>query len=205
MKRILFLLTAAGITAAGPLAQGQALPTATRLADLQLGGGYTFAKSDYVPNYIRGFMFYGDYDLLGHYGLEVNFHQLTDPNPDPLVPHNHFSERTYEVGGRYLRHYHHERFAPYAKLLYGRGVVNFRAKQVYVPAGLLTYIDNVAYNMAVVGGGLDYRLMPRINVRADFEFQHYFASDADLPNGLTPKLFSFGVAYHFPAHGPGRR
>lgn len=205
MKRFPVFFAVAALAAAGALAHGQALPTATRLADLQLGGGYTFAKSDYVPNTIRGFMFYGDYDLLGHYGLEVNFHQVTDPNPDPLVPRNHFSERTYEVGGRYLRHYGHQRFAPYAKLLYGRGVVNFRAQQVYVPAGLLTYIDNVAYNMAVLGGGLDYRLTPHLNLRADFEYQHYFASDRDLPNGLTPKLFSFGAAYRFPVRGPGRR
>ncbi|HEY5381525.1 MAG TPA: outer membrane beta-barrel protein [Acidobacteriaceae bacterium] len=205
MNRFLVLLVAAGLLAAAPLSHGQALPTATRLADLQIGGGYTLANSDYVPNRIRGFMFYGDFDLRGHYGLEADFHQVTDPNPDPLVPSNHFSERTYEVGGRYLRHYHHQRLAPYAKLLYGRGVVNFRAQQIYVPAGLLTYIDNVAYNMAVLGGGLDYRLTPHINLRADFEYQHYFASDRDLPSGLSPTLFSFGVAYRFPVRGPGRR
>jgi opacity protein-like surface antigen len=195
----------AGFAAAAPFALSQALPTATRLADLQIGGGFTVANSDYVPNDIRGFAFYSDFDIRGHYGLEVDFHQVKDPNPDPLVPSNHFSERTYEVGGRYLRHYDHQRLAPYAKVLYGRGVANFRAHQIDVPAGVLTYIDNIAYNMAALGAGVDYRLTSRVNARADFEYQHWFASDAELPKGLSPSLFTFGVAYHFPARGPGRR
>lgn len=203
MKYLFLSLVAAGLAASGPLAHGQASPTATRLADLQLGGGYTLTRSDYVPNTIRGFSFYGDFDILGHYGIEADFHQAVDPNPDFIVPHNHFSEHTYEIGGRYLRHYN--RLSPYVKLLYGRGVANFPAHQIYVQQGLLTYIDNIGYNIATVGGGVDYRLTHRINARADFEYQHWFASDAELPSGLSPSLFTFGVAYHFPARGPGRR
>lgn len=190
------------MAAAVPVAHGQAGPTASRLADLQLGGGFTLANSDYVPNNIGGFALYGDIDLHGSYGLELDFHQVTDPNPDPLVPANHFSERSYEAGGRYLRHY--RRFSPYAKALYGRGVANFFARQAYVPAGFITYIDNIGYNMAVAGGGVDYRLTPRFNLRADFEYQHWFASDSELPHGLAPKLLTLGVAYHFPARGVNR-
>lgn len=202
MNRPLLL---AAIAAICSLAHGQrSWPTATRAADLQLGAGYTFARSDYVPNTIGGFAFYGDFDIKGHYGVEVDFHQVRDPNPDPIVPDNHFSERTYEVGGRYVRHYPRWGVSPYVKALYGRGVVNFRAHQVYFPTGVLTYIDNIAYNMAVLGGGVDYHLSPRINVRADFEYQHWFASDAELPNGLTPSLFTIGVAYHFPSRPPKR-
>lgn len=195
------LLFAASLFAATThgIACAQASPTASRLADLQLGGGFTLANSDYVPNTISGFAFYGDFDILGHYGLEVDYHRVKDPNSDPLVPSNHFSETTYEVGGRYLRHY--RRFSPYGKLLYGRGVANFPAHQAYIPSGLLTYIDDLAYNMAVLGGGVDYHLTRRVNLRADFEYQHWFASDSELPNGLAPKLFTIGAAYHFPARG----
>lgn len=197
-----FLLLSLFAAAASPLAFGQALPTASRTADLQVGGGFVWAHSDYVPNDIGGFGFYADYDLFGHYGVEADFHQVRDPNPDELVPSNHFLERTYEIGGRYVRHYHRGRFAPYGKVLYGRGVVNFPAHQLFVPGGAEIYIDNIAYNIGSFGGGLDYRLRERINLRADFEYQHYFADDPELPNGLSPYLFTFGAAYHFPARGP---
>lgn len=201
MKRSLLLLA---VTLAAHISSGraQAAATATRFGNIQLGAGYTFARSDYVPNTIGGFAFYGDFDIRGRYGLEVDFHQVTDPNSDPIVPSNHFSERTYEVGGRYVRHNYWRGFSPYGKVLYGRGVVNFRAHQILLSTGPLTYIDNIAYNMAVFGAGVDYSVTPHINVRADFEYQHFFASDAELPSGLTPKLFTIGVAYHFPARPP---
>lgn len=198
LKHSLLLLVAA-LGAQTLHADAQAPATATRLIDIQLGGGFTFARSDYVPNTIGGFAFYGDFDVLSRYGLEVDFHQVRDPNADPLVPSNHFSERTYEVGGRYLRHYFHDTVSPYGKVLYGRGVVNFPAHEVFLPNGALIYINNIAYNMAVFGAGVDYRVTRRVNLRADFEYQHWFGSDAELPNGLTPKLFTFGAAYHFPA------
>ena len=184
------------------MAHGQASPTASRSADLQVGAGFSWANSDYVPNHIPGFAFYGTYDILGHYGIEANFHRVRDPNPDPLVPSNHFSLRTYEIGGRYVRHYYGGRLAPYGKVLYGRGVANFPARQTPVPGGVVTYIDNFAYNLVSFGGGLDYRFKDRINLRADFEYQHWFASDRELSNGLSPYLFTFGAAYHFPARGP---
>ena len=140
----------------------------------------------------------------GHYGSKPNFHRVRDPHADSLVPSNHFSETTYEIGGRYLRHYFRGRLAPYGKVLYGRGVVNFPAHQRVTPGGLETYIDNIGYNLVSFGGGLDYRFNNRINLRADFEYQHWFASDQELPNGLEPYLFTFGGAYHFPARGPNK-
>lgn len=199
MNRLLLAVALLLATAASS-AYAQAGTTASRLADLQLGGGFTLAHSDYVPNTIRGFALYGDFDIRGHYGIEAGFHRVVDPNSDPLVPSNHFSETTYEIGGRYLRRY--RRYAPYGKVLYGRSIANFPAHQVFVPGGLLTYINNLAYNSAILGGGLDYRLTPCLNLRGDFEFQHWFASDAELPSGLSPMLFTVGVAYHFPARPP---
>jgi opacity protein-like surface antigen len=197
---LLVLAVAANVALA---ADGQtAAPTATRFADLQVGGGFVWAHSDYVPNNIGGFALYADYDIFGHYGIEADIHQVRDPNPDAIVPSNHFSERTYELGGRYVRRYDRARLAPYAKLLFGRGVVNFPAHQLYVPGGLETYIDNIAYNIVSFGGGLDYRLTERVNLRGDFEYQHFFAHDRELPDGLSPYLFTIGAAYHFPARGP---
>lgn len=184
-------------------AHAQATPTATRGADLQVGAGYTYANSDYVPNYIGGLAFYADYDLFGRFGLEANFHRVRNgENNDPLVPGNRFSEHTYEIGGRYHRHYYNGRLAPYGKVLYGRGVINFPAHELLTPSGPQVYVDNFGYNLVSFGGGVDYSLRSRINLRADFEYQHWFANDRELPTGLSPFLFTFGAAYHFPARSP---
>lgn len=202
MKRIRSLFAVLVTLTIGPSAHGQASPTASRGADLQVGAGFTWADSDYVPNKIGGFAFYADYDLVGLFGIEANFHRIKDPNSDPLVPSNHFSETTYEIGGRYVRRFWKGRLAPYGKVLYGRGVANFPAHEIFVPGGVEIYIDNIGYNLVSLGGGLDYRIHERINLRADFEYQHWFASDRELPSGLSPYLLTFGAAYHFPARGP---
>lgn len=202
LTRLRTLLLLAALTCFTSLAHGQAAPTGSRPADLQIGAGYTYAHSDYLPDNIGGFAFYADYDFVGLFGIEANFHRIRNPHPDPLVPSNHFSETTYEIGGRYVRHYYHGRLAPYGKVLYGRGVVNFPAHQRLVNGRLETYINNIGYNLISTGGGLDYRFKNWLNLRADFEYQHWFASDPELPSGLAPYLFTFGAAYHFPASGP---
>ena len=161
-------------------ALGQARYTASRAGDLQIGGGYSIARSDYTVNRIRGFAFYSDFDFKSHYGIEVDFHQVNDPNPTQIY------ERTYEIGGRYLRRY--GAASPYVKGLYGRGVFNFPKSEA-----------NLAYNMIVGGVGVDYAVHPRINVRADFEYQRWFSFP---PHGLSPMLFTVGAAYHFPGGNP---
>jgi opacity protein-like surface antigen len=175
----LFLITGASAALA------QAGPTASRAADIQVGGGFTTAASDYTVNRIRGFAFYGDIDINEHFGAELGFHQLNDPQPTQVY------ERTYEVGARYHRQY--GRLRPYIKALYGRGVFNFPQS-----AG------NLAYNMMVGGAGVDFRVHPRISVRADFEYQDWF-SGPGLSNGLRPSLLTFGVAYHIPPGTPHGR
>jgi opacity protein-like surface antigen len=170
-----FLLSLAMLSVSAGTAFCQGSPTTSRAGDLQIGGGYTSANSDYVVNRISGFAFYSDFDFREHFGVEVDFHQASDPKSTQVY------ERTYEVGARYVRHY--GRVAPYAKILVGRGVFNFPLSEA-----------NLAYNMGVLGGGLDLTVHPRINVRADFEFQDW---EGFPPNGLTPTLITIGVAYHF--------
>ncbi len=163
------------LAASAGAAFSQSSPTISRAGDLQVGGGYTSANSDYVPDRIRGLAFYSDFDFSEHFGVEVDFHQLSDPQPTQVY------ERTYEVGGRYLRHY--GRFSPYAKILIGRGVFNFPLNEA-----------NLAYNMAALGAGVDIAVHRRINVRADFEYQDWHGFP---PNGLSPSLITIGAAYHF--------
>ncbi len=181
------LLTASClIVLAAPVLLGQATSTASRRADLQLGGGFVIDSSNYYQegrvNYaegsIKGGAFYMTLDFTNHLGGEFVIHQANTSKGDSMY------ERTYEVGPRYFRTY--GRFSPYVKAMYGRGVFNFPQN-----------VANLAYNMFAGGGGIDYRVLAYLNVRFDYEYQDWSSFP---PQGLTPQLFTIGVAYHFPGH-----
>lgn len=157
----------------------QAKPTASRPSDLQVGVGFTTAHSDYLPNRINGGAAYFDFDFMHNIGIEGVFHFVKDGKGSDVY------EKTYEIGGRYHRTY--GRFSPYGKIMYGRGVFNFPAFPGYPHA-------NLAYNLFAGGVGLDYRILPHLNARADYEYQRWLSFPQ---NGLTPSLLTFGAAYHF--------
>ncbi len=161
---------------AAPVLLGQASSTATRRADLQVGGGVVVDYSDYNPDPLTGFAVYSTLDLTNHLGGELAFHQAKSGAGDQLY------ERTYEVGPRYHRTY--GIFSPYAKGMYGRGVFNFPFNTA-----------NLAYNLFAIGGGVDVRVRPYLNFRADYEYQSWRGFP---PQGLTPQLVTIGLAYHFP-------
>jgi hypothetical protein len=185
---LLSLCLAAGLV---PALHAQAGPTATKGLDIQAGASFVGALPDYSfngssPKY-KGYGIYSSIDFLPHFGLELDYHQVNAPSPKIEY------ERTYEVGGRYVRHY--GRLQPYAKLMYGRGVFNFPPCPCN-PTGPAQ--ANLAYNLISGGGGLDFRLLPFLNLRADYEYQRWFGGGQYLlPNGISPQLFSIGAAYHF--------
>ncbi len=168
----------------------QASVTASKKLDLQAGGEFVLTRSDYYPQYFKGYGAYATLDFYkrfgGYFGGELDFRQSNGPAGT--------YERTYEVGGRYVRQY--GRFHPYGKVLVGRGVWNAPPFP-----GTTETEGNVAYNMFAAGGGVDYNLNRFVNLRADFEYQKWFSNSAEqqflLPNGLTPYVYSFGGAYHF--------
>ena len=139
-------------------ARAQSTPTASRAGDLQFGGGFTFGNSDYNFNKVTltGGAFYATFDKRDHWGYEADFRQVR-PSSDATV-----YERTYEVGPRF--YFTRGRFAPYAKVLYGRGVYNFSNN-----------VANIAYNLYTFGGGADFVLTP-LNLRADYEYQNWLDS-----------------------------
>ena len=181
------------------------IPLRAAPADLQVGAGFTWAHSDYVPNNIGGFAFYADYDLFGRYGVEANFHRVRDPNPDPLVPEQSL-----------LRN-HVRDWRPLSPPLLPRPVDSLRQGSLWPRRGELSAPINslpLAASRPISTTSLTTSspsaaawiidLNNRINLRADFEYQHWFASDRELPDGLAPYLFTFGGAYHFPARGPNK-
>ncbi len=171
------LLTVCCLSAfATPFLLGQALPTAKRTLDLQVGGSFVLDNSDYNPSNLKGFGFYISLDRTSHWGGEAEFHQANSNNGDSLY------QRTYEIGPRYHRDY--GRFAPYLKAEYGRGVFNFPNN-----------VANLAYNMFAFAGGTDFKVKPWLNVRAEYQYQDWLSFP---PQGLNPQLITIGVAYHFP-------
>ena len=159
-----------------PALHAQATSTASRRADLQIGGGFVFSKSDYGTANLKGGAFYTTLDLTNHLGAEFVIHQVNSSTGDSLY------QRSYELGPRYYRVY--GPVAPYVKAMYGRGVFNFPRD-----------VANLAYNMFAGGVGIDVRVLPYLNVRADYEYQDWLGFP---PTGLKPQLFTIGVAYHVP-------
>lgn len=153
---------------------GQAIPTATRPADIQVGAGFSTAKPDYEHANFPGFFLYADVDPRAHWGLEAEYHQVSGGAAQS-------SQRTIEIGGRYFRNY--GAFSPFAKGMYGRG-------QFTYPFGYTV----IWYNMFAGGVGVDYKATRYIHARVEYEFQKWLS----FPNGgLQPQLLSIGVAYHF--------
>jgi hypothetical protein len=153
----------------------QAIPTASRLADAQVGIGFTTANPDYVQQRFPGFAIYADINPRPHWGIEAEFHQVYSTNGDISL------ERTYDIGGRYLRTY--GPLVPYVKAMFGRG--DFKYPFGYTELG---------YNMFAGGVGADFKLGRYVRVRGEYEFQKWI----DFPNGgFTPQLVTIGVAYHF--------
>ncbi len=156
------------------LLRAQAKPTASRTVDLQIGLDYIGGRSDYGQT-LKGGGAYATFDLTNHFGGELDFQQA-DGSLFKVY------ERTYEVGGRYHRTY--GRLEPFVRGSYGRGVFNFPYNEA-----------NLAYNLFAVAGGADYNVTRYLSVRGSFEYQHWFSFP---PHGLTPEVYTIGVAYHFP-------
>ncbi len=133
-----------GLLGAASLLHAQSEPTASRLGNLKVGGGFSTANSDYGGRY-NGGAAYINFDFLPHLGVEGEFHFVKDSAD--------LYEKTYEVGGRYFRTY--RKFVPYGKVMYGRGVFNF-------PPLADGFRANLAYNL------------PYLYVRADGEYQNWF-------------------------------
>jgi opacity protein-like surface antigen len=172
-----------------PMLLAQAYPAATRALDIQVGGGFTTLNPDTQPDRFNGGAAYFDVNFEGCLGVVGEFHYATDAQGSGRY------EKTYEIGGRYFRTY--GRLRPYAKVLYGRGVYNFTLPTANSPAGgPYTYVsvENLAYNLIAGGAGVDYKLLRHINLRADWEYQHWFSYQR---SALSPNLITIGAAYHF--------
>ena len=176
LPAVLLILTIALGAPAAARSQSS-LPTASRVGDLQIGGGFVFAHSGYnfTPINLIGVAGYATFDWHEHWGVEGDFRHSR------ATADNTIYERTYEIGPRVFLH--HGPISPYAKFMIGRGVYNFHNN-----------IANVAYNLYSYGGGADLSLRPWLNLRGDYELQNWVS----FPLGtLHPSVITIGLAYHF--------
>lgn len=181
MKLILLTLTL--LFASSSFAWGQAVPSATR-ADLQVGGSFSFVKPDYTPQDALGFGIYSDFFFTPHFGAELNFHHAA------ISQHSPAAETSFDYGVIYRRVY--GIYRPFVRGSLGRGSLNF-------PTGISgpsASAADLSYNQFTIAGGVDFEVTRAVNVRAEMEYQSWFAAPG-LTNGLTPVLFTIGAAYHF--------
>jgi opacity protein-like surface antigen len=181
-------------------ALSQAVPTASKTYDIQVGGAFVLEDSDFSsktltdaglygsPNFgsqtFKGAGAYSTIDFRRHIGIELDYRQAGGIEKT--------YERNYEGGLRYV--WHRNRLAPYVKGMYGRGVFNF-PPYPGDPSGLAA--ANLAYNFYAFGGGTDYALKSYLNLRADFEYQKWGSDPYLFTNGISPLVFSVGAAWHF--------
>ena len=174
------------------LGRAQALPTASGLGRLQIGAGFSYAIPDFWtqpynsdPQYafqsIGGVTGFGDYYITSHFGVEADFHCLA------LITSLDRAELTYLVGPRITLPY--GRFILYGKAMGGIRDLFIQEQQdnIGVPRG-----SNIGFSL---GGGLDVQYNQKIVIRAiDYESQSWPGYGT---NGISPSVFTFGVAYRF--------
>jgi len=161
------------------LGHAQAGPTATRLSHVQIGGGFSYARTDYGQRGDKGLTIFGDYDLGVHWGAEANYHYTSISVP------NDVSENSFTIGPRFILRMHH--FKLYGKGLIGLGHID----APLTPVNRLT--ANETDFLFAGGGGVEYLLGSHLTIRpVDVEYQRW-----SFKTGLTPVVFTTGAAYRF--------
>lgn len=193
IQRTLPLLLATLISsfAASPSVRAQAAYPATRAADLQAGGFFSFGRSNYLPSdtqgnpaplsdltrtlNLRGGGAYAALDFSSHLGAEFDFRHVGAAGQGN-------TQTTYELGARYSL-FQKRRFHPFVRLSYGRGTYVYDDK-----------VATLSFNLIGVSGGTDFALSRAFNLRAEYEWQDWLSVPLRKP---SPQVVSLGIAYHF--------
>ena len=152
-----------------------------------------------VPHYLNGFGVevvardiskWGPKELskgYGDYECGTNVPPNCLPNPSGL------REDTAEAGIIYTWH-RRSPLHPYGKFLAGYGNMDFPAGEAVNRTGApYTHDTRTLYSF---GGGLEYRIMRKVEVRADYEYQ-FWPDFLGHTTALNPNGASVGVLYSF--------
>jgi len=175
LKKLITLGFSAASLALSSAAYAQANPTATALSNLQIGAGYSYARTDYGHKGDKGFTVFADYDIGVHWGLEANYHHTSISTPELI------GERSFTGGPRIILRAHHFK-------LYGKGFIGLG--RIEAPAKYSSTETDFLYG---AGGGLEYLIGDHLTIRpVDAEYQRW-----SFRNGLTPLVLTVGAAYRF--------
>jgi len=190
--RFATLLTLAMISAATTAAKsyGQALPTASKHAEISAFGGYMVAKTDYGPAAKKGIGAGVDFTVFPRFfvapSLEVRGQEAVGPD---------VTEKSLMVGLRVQKDFR-QKLHPYVDFLIGAGEI------VYHPEPYPDYHadKSKAYSF---GGGINIDIAKHFGLKFDVQRQNWnFGSNvAIVQNGnytLTPTTALVGVTYTMP-------
>jgi hypothetical protein len=172
----------------------QALPTATKSAEISAFGGYTASAPDFGPLTKTGFTMGADFTLFPHWHFDPSLEARYDFAHAPTI-----SEHVFLVGPRVQKDFLHDRVHPYINFLFGVGTID------YHPANPKDASDSGrAFSL---GGGADFDVTRHISVKADLQQQSWNLGTNSIykPQGgnytLAPRTYTFGAAYHFQFRG----
>jgi hypothetical protein len=168
------LICFASLLAFAPSLHAQAVYTAEQKTRIQAGGGVMSLNPDYTTGNVIGFSAWADYDFSKWVGVEFSAHLGEFITPGDIT------ENSYLIGPRltYRRH----KLTAYGKVLIGRATITNQ-----------DFSLSSSYNIFAYGGGVEYRLLRKINIRViDFELQSW--PDFQ-PNALSPMAISIGASY----------
>ena len=177
----------------------QALPTATKTAEISAFGGYTVTSPDYGPLTKTGFMFGSDFTLFPHWHVDPSIEARFSFAHAPAI-----SERAFLIGPRVQTEVLHNRLHPYADFLFGVGTISYHP--IVNPGDSSDSGRAISY-----GGGADYDLTRHISLKGDVQVQSWNLGTNGFfkPQGgdytLSPITYTFGASYHFEFHGLGKQ
>ena len=169
----------------------QALPTATKAAEISVFGGYTPTAPDFGRFTFNSFTTGADFTLFPHW--------FVDPSVEARFNYAHastVSEHSLLIGPRLQKDLMGDRLHPYVDFLLGSGTIGYHA------APYSSDPSTSGHEMSY-GGGVDFDISHHLSLKFDFQQQalNMGTNKTFKPQGgdytLTPHTFTFGVTYHF--------
>ena len=172
------LLGLASLLFCGVSLHAQDIAAGRQYGQIQAGAGYLYLNNDYTDKAGQGISAWADYDIFRLYhieiGAEAEVHLGGIETPDDI------GENSYLIGPRFGLYRKHK-LNIYGKPMFGRGTITNQL-----------YNTSSSFNLYAFGGGVDYRVARKYNVRAEVEEQKWPNFE---PHTLSPIAFSVGVLY----------